>query len=255
MCYGLLALTLLCATAHPGPAKAAERLLIFAAASLQGTIGDIALRFEKKTGVKVAVSLASSSRLARQIQQGARADVYLSANEEWMDTLDRGKHLRPNTRSDLIGNRLVLVAPQDHARPVRIKRQFPLAQLLGDQRLAMADPTSVPAGEYAKASLESLDVWDTVAKQVAGTSNVRVALALVARGEAPYGIVYRTDAMAARNVTVVGVFPEDSHPPIVYPVAIPAGSTHPHAGEFVTFLRSPAAAKVFMAHGFTILER
>jgi len=253
--HGILALTLAFVTLSAGPAQAAERLLVFAAASLQGTIDEIASLFEKEKGSKVAVSFASSAVLARQIEQGAPADIYLSASRRWMQTLDDGRLLRPGTRSDLLGNRLVLVAPADRAQPVRIEPRFPLRNLLGDQRLAMGDPDHVPAGRYGKAALKTLGIWDTVADRVAGTGNVRMALALVARGELPYGIVYRTDAMADRNVDVVGVFPEESHPPVTYPVAVPTASSHPQAGAFLIFLRSPAARRVFEAKGFSVLER
>lgn len=251
----VLALTLLLATSSVSSAHAAERILVFAAASLQGTIDEIARRFEKGRGSAVTVSFAGSSTLARQIEQGAPADIYISASPKWVQTLDTGKLLRPGTRSDLLGNRLVLITPTDSSKPVPIEPQFPLAQLLGDQRLAMGDPAHVPAGMYGKAALETLGVWRAIAPRVAGTGNVRAALALVARGETPYGIVYRTDAMADRHVIVVGVFPENSHPPIIYSVAIPASSTHPSAGEFLAFLRSATARKIFVLHGFSILER
>jgi molybdate transport system substrate-binding protein len=228
---------------------------VFAAASLKEAIDEIASRFETKTQSEVAVSFAASSTLARQIEQGAPVDIYVSASRKWMDALDEAKLLRPGTRSNLLGNRLVLVAPADGAEPVRIEPQFPLANLLGDRRLAMGNPAYVPAGQYGKAALETLGVWDAVADRVAGAGDVRRALALVARGETPYGIVYRTDAMADKNVALIGVFPEDSHPPIIYPVAIPAGSTHPQAAGFLSFLRSPEARKVFEEHGFAVLER
>jgi len=248
-------LILLAVTATAGLAQAPDRILIFAAASLQGTIDEIARRFEKETGSKVIVSFAGSSTLASQIEQGAPADIYVSASPKWVDTLEDANLLRPGTRSDLLGNRLVLVAPADGSEPVQIEPRFPLAKLLGDHRLAMGDPSHVPAGIYGQAALETLGVWDTVAHRVAGTNNVRAALALVARGEAPYGIVYRTDAMADGNVKVVGLFPEESHPPVIYPVAIPTGSRHPKAEAFLLFLRSVAAREIFETHGFSVLER
>jgi molybdate transport system substrate-binding protein len=251
----VLAFTLLLATTNVSLAPASERILVFAAASLQGTIDEIARRFEKEQGSKVTVSFAGSSTLARQIEQGAPADIYVSASPKWVDTLDKAKLLRPRTRSDLLSNRLVLVAPTNGSKPVPIEPLFPLAELLGDHRLAMGDPAHVPAGIYAKAALETLGVWDAIQHRVAGAVNVRSALALVARGETPYGIVYRTDAMADRNVMVVGVFPKKSHPAIIYPVAIPTTSTHPKAKEFLAFLRSATAKEIFDQHGFSILER
>ena len=241
-----------------GPAAAAERLLVFAAASLQGAVDGVGRRFERSGGARVAVSFASSSALARQIRHGAAADVYVSASPKWMDLLERKRWLRPGTRGNLLGNRLVLVAPAAGAAPapapVPIHSRFPLARLLGDGRLAMGDPSHVPAGQYAKAALETYRVWPAVARRIAGTADVRRALALVARGEAPYGIVYTTDAKAEPRVAVVGVFPEHSHPPIHYSVAVPAASTHPQAETFLNFLWSPKARAVFEDRGFTVRE-
>ena len=252
---GIIAGTLMLAASFAGPAAAAERLRVFAAASLQGTIDTIARRFERAGGARVAVSFAASSALARQIEQGAGADVYLSASPRWMDLLERERWLRPGTRGNLLGNRLVLVAPAAHPARVPIYTRFPLARLLGDGRLAMGDPSHVPAGLYAKAALETLGVWRTVASRVAGTADVRRALALVARGEAPYGIVYATDAKAEPRVAVVGAFPEHVHPPIHYTVAVPAASTHPQAEAFLRFLWSAKARSVFEARGFTVEGR
>lgn len=237
-----------------GPAEAAGRLLVFAAASLQGTIDTIARRYEQVSGTRVAVSFAASSTLARQIERGAAPDVYLSASPKWTDRLEAGGWLRPDTLGELLGNRLVLVAPVQQAVPVPIRRRFPLVALLGDGRLALGDPSHVPAGQYAKAALETLDVWRAVAGRVARTATVRHALALVARGEAPYGIVYATDAKADPNVAVVGVFPKKYHPPIHYTAAVPSSSIHPQAGRFLSFLWSSSARAVFSARGFTIRE-
>ena len=247
----LFAGVLMLAVSFAGPAVAAERLLVFAAASLQGTVDAVARRFERTGRARVAVSFAASSALARQIERGAGADVFVSASPLWMDRLERGRWLRPGTRGNLLGNRLVLVAPAAHTAPVAIHSRFPLARLLGDGRLAMGDPSHVPAGQYAKAALETFKVWQAVARRVAGTADVRRALALVARGEAPYGIVYVTDAKADPRVAVVGTFPEYAHPPIHYTVAIPAASTHPQAETFLNFLWSPKARSVFEARGFT----
>ena len=236
------------------PAAASERLLVFAAASLQGTVDAVARRFERTGQARVAVSFAASSALARQIERGAGADVFVSASPLWVDRLERGRWLRPGTRGNLLGNRLVLVAPAGRAAPVAIHSRFPLERLLGDGRLAMGDPGHVPAGQYARAALKTFKVWQAVAPRVAGTADVRRALALVARGEAPYGIVYTTDARAEPKVAVVGTFPEYSHPPIHYTVAIPAASTHPRAETFLRYLWSPKARSVFEARGFTVRE-
>jgi molybdate transport system substrate-binding protein len=249
-----LAAALVLAAALATPAAAAERLLVFAAASLQGTVDDIARRFEKAGGSRVAISFAASSTLARQIERGAAADVYVSASPKWTDRLEAGRWLRPGTLGNLLGNRLVLVAPAGQDAPVPIHREFPLARLLGNGRLVMGDPSHVPAGQYARAALKTLGVWDTVAGRVAGTATVRHALALVARGEAPYGIVYVTDARAEPGVVAVGTFPEEYHPPIRYTVAVPAASTHPQAETFLNYLWSPAARAVFKAHGFQVGE-
>lgn len=225
---------------------------MFAAASLQGAMDTVGRRFEQAGGSRVTVSFAASSTLARQIERGAAADVYVSASPKWTDRLGAGRWLRPGTLGNLLGNRLALVAPAGQGAPVPIHRGFPLAELLGRGRLVMGDPSHVPAGQYARAALETLGVWRAVADRVAGTPTVRHALALVARGEAPYGIVYVTDAKADPNVAVVGVFPEEYHPPIHYTVAVPAASTHPQAETFLNYLWSPAARSVFEAHGFAV---
>ena len=251
---GVLAAVLILAAAWSAPAAAAERLLVFAAGSLQGSVDEVARAYERAGGARVAVSYAASSVLARQIEQGAAADVYISASPKWMDRLERGRWLRPGTRGNLLGNRLVLVAPADRAAPVTIHTGFPLERLLDGGRLAMGDPGHVPAGVYAKAALKTFGVWRTVASQLAGTPDVRRALALVARGEAPYGIVYATDARADARVAVVGTFPEHSHPSIDYSAAVPAASVHPEAERLLGFLWSPKARAVFAAHGFAVRE-
>lgn len=250
----VLAGVLMLAAACGAPAAAAERLLVFAAGSLQGSVDEVARAYERTGGARVAVSYAASSVLARQIEQGAAADVYISASPKWMDRLERGRWLRPGTRGNLLGNRLVLVAPADRAAPVTIHTGFPLARILDGGRLAMGDPSYVPAGVYAKAALKTFGVWRTVADRLAGTPDVRRALALVARGEAPYGIVYATDAQADPRVAVVGVFPEHSHPSIDYSAAIPAASVHPEAERLLGFLWSPKARAAFAAHGFAVRE-
>ncbi len=251
---GVLVGVFLLAVSCAGAAAAAERLLVFAAGSLQGSVDEVARAYERAGGARVAVSYAASSVLARQIEQGAAADIYITASPKWMDRLERRRWLRPGTRGNLLGNRVVLVAPADRAAPVTIHSGFPLARLLGSGRLAMGDPDYVPAGVYAKAALETFGVWQAVAGRLAGTPDVRRALALVARGEAPYGIVYATDAKAEPRVAVVGVFPAHSHPSIDYSAAIPAASVHPEAERFLGYLWSPKARAVFRAHGFAVRE-
>jgi len=234
------------------PARA-ERVTVFAAASLKNAMDEIANAFAEETDHTAVVSLAGSSALARQIQAGAPADVFISANTAWMDVLERDGLIRPQTRVDLLGNSLVLVAADPNAPPVAIAPGFDLAKTLGDGRLAMALVNAVPAGMYGKAALQSLGVWQGVAPKVAQAENVRAALALVAAGEAPYGIVYATDATAQDDVTVVGTFPSRSHPPIVYPAAEIAGGD-PAATDLLKFLSGPSARAAFERQGFTVLE-
>lgn len=216
--------------------------VVLAAASLQEALSAAADAWAVGGHPAPVLSFAGSSALARQIEQGAPADLFISADEAWMDTLERQGLLRPGTRADLLSNRLVLVAPKGSAARG-------LADL-GDGRLALADPDAVPAGKYAKAALEHLGQWQGVADRIASAENVRAALALVERGEAPLGIVYATDAMASGKVRVVLTFPADSHPPIVYPVAILAASSNPDAAALRAFLASPEAQAIFARHGF-----
>jgi molybdate transport system substrate-binding protein len=227
------------------------RVLVFAAASLKNALDEITSEYQRETGSEVVVSLAASSTLARQIESGAPADIFISADLDWMDYLASRNLIDRASRRNLLGNTLVLVAPKGGA-PVTIAPRFPLAALLGGGRLAMADTAAVPAGKYGRAALEALGVWPSVANQVAQAENVRAALALVARQEAPLGIVYRTDAMAEPLVTTVGVFPDSTHPPIVYPVALTAAATAPGAARFLAYLESPRALAVFEKHGFTV---
>lgn len=235
------------------PAAAAERIVVFAAASLSTALAEIEARFEARTGHEVVLALAGSSVLARQIQQGAPADVFVSANAGWMDTLEADGLLEAGTRVDLLGNALALVAHGREARPVTIGPDLDLAGLLGEGRLAMALVDAVPAGIYGKAALEHLGLWEAVAPRVAQVDNVRAALALVATGEAPYGIVYATDAAAEADVTAIGTFPHGSHPPIVYPAADVAGRDVPAEADFLAYLRGPEAREVFERQGFLVL--
>jgi molybdate transport system substrate-binding protein len=242
-----------------GPASAQQQqdrppLLVFAAASLKNALDEIGARCATEAGVKVAASYAASGVLARQMENGAPADLFVSADREWMDYAQERKLIRPETRGDLLGNALVLIGPKG-AAPVEIRPGVDLAGLLGSGgRLAMGEPRSVPAGRYAEQALTTLGAWDAVKGRAAFAENVRAALALVSRGEAPYGIVYRSDAVADPNVAVAGTFPADSHPPIVYPAAVAASTGRAaEAAGFLAWLRSAAARVVFEKQGFAVL--
>jgi molybdate transport system substrate-binding protein len=234
-------------------AARADDVLVFAAASMKTAMDDIAAGFEAETGHRARISYAGSSALARQIEQGAPADLFISANVDWMDALQAGGLIAPESRTDLVANAIVLIAADPQAAPVEIVPGFDLAGLLGEGWLAMALIDSVPAGIYGKASLEHLGVWDAVAPRVAQADNVRAALALVATGEAPYGIVYATDAAAEPRVSVAGVFPADSHPPIIYPVARIAGRDGVAALALLEYLGTEAARAAFERQGFVVL--
>lgn len=229
-------------------------VLVFAAASLKDALDDITARYQRDTGKRVSISFASSPTLAKQIENGAPADIFISADLDWMDYLAKRNLIKPDTRKNLLGNELVMIAPKDSIAEVTIEPGFPLAKLLAGGKLAMANTSTVPAGKYGKAALEKLGVWASVAGQIAQAENVRAALALVARGEAPFGIVYQTDAAAEPNVRVVDVFPENTHPPIVYPVALTAASTNPDAAPFLAYLESGTARPLFEKQGFTIIK-
>jgi len=203
--------------------------------------------------VPMKVSYAASSTLAKQIEHGAPADLFISADLDWMDYLAQRELIAAATRTNLLGNTLVLVAPADSTTALEIAPHFPLAAALGGGRLVTGDPAHVPVGLYAKAALQKLGVWDDVAPRLAPADSVRAALLLVARREAPLGIVYRTDALAEPRVKVIATFPADSHPPIVYPAAITAESKNPSAAALLAFLKSSAARRIFERHGFTLL--
>jgi len=237
------------------PAAAQDRTItVFAAASMKNALDDINAAFLKATGTKVVASYAASSALAKQIEQAAPADIFLSADLDWMDYLAERRLIRAESRVNLLGNRLVLVAPKSKPVTLKIAPGFGLAAALGRDRLALANPDVTPAGKYARAALTSLGVWDSVATKLAPAENVRGALVLVSRGEAPLGIVYRTDANADPGVVIVDTFPETSHPPIVYPIAITSNAS-PSAVKVLEFLKSDAARKVFDAEGFTAPRR
>lgn len=228
-----------------GPPVAAAEITVFAAASLKTAMDRLAPLYEAETGDTAVVALAGSSALARQIQRGAPADVFVSANAAWMDVLEAEGRIVPGSRRDLLGNRLVLVAT-GAAAPLDLAD---LPRALGQGRLAMALHQAVPAGIYGRAALETLGLWDELAPRVAQADNVRAALALVAAGAAPYGIVYATDAAAEPRVSVVATFPAASLPPIVYPAALVAGAD-PAAAAFLDWLEGPEAGAVFADLGF-----
>jgi len=239
-----------------GTASAAEEpqsVLVFGAASLTNVLDDLSNAYTAKTHVSVKSSLAASSALAKQIEAGAPADVFFSADLEWMDYLQQRNLLRSGSRHEVVGNQLVLIAPVDSNTNLKITKGIDLARALGEGRLATGDPDSVPVGKYAKAALEKLGVWDQVSGRLVRAENVRAALAFVARGEAPLGIVYLTDALAERRVRIVDTFPEDSHPAITYPIAL---TTHagPAAEKFEDFVRGEEAAQIFRKHGFQPLR-
>jgi molybdate transport system substrate-binding protein len=224
--------------------------LVLAAASLQESLTAASDAWAARRHERPTLSFAASSALARQIDAGAPADVFISADEPWMDDVVKHGSARPGTRVSFLANRLVLVAPAATARAVAIRPNFPLAALIGNGKLAMGEPNSVPAGKYGKEALTKLGVWAAVGPKVASAENVRAALALVERGEVPYGIVYATDAMAARGVKVVGVFPATSHAPITYPIATLTASTSPDAEAFRRFLISAPGKAIFKRYGF-----
>jgi molybdate transport system substrate-binding protein len=245
----MLALAMLFVT----PAAMAQDVTVFAAASLKNALDDINAAWTATSGKAATISYAASPALAKQIEEGAPADVFVSADLDWMAYLSERGLIKPDTEVQLLGNRIVLIAPADSPAAAELAPGVDLAGLLGDGRLAMANVDAVPAGRYGKAALESLGLWDSLADRVAQAENVRAALALVSTGEAPLGIVYQTDAAADPGVRILDTFPEDTHPPIIYPAAETAEATGPDAAAFLAFLRTPAAADLFEAQGFTVL--
>jgi molybdate transport system substrate-binding protein len=228
----------------------AQTLTVFAAASTTNAVTDIAKRFEESHDVKVRLSFASSSTLAKQIENGAPADIFLSANPKWMDYVSDKGAVVSSSRRDLLGNRIVLIAPEASLlRTLTVDSGLDLPHLLGDGRLAMGDPDHVPAGMYGKKALQTLGLWNAVKDKIAAAKDVRAALVLVERGETPLGQVYATDAAISKKVKVIGVFSEDSHPPIVYPVAMVKDTAL--AKEFIGFLNSRISTDIFQKYGFT----
>lgn len=237
--------------AFSSSAMAAD-MTVFAAASLTNALQDIAAQYKKEKQVDVVASYASSSTLARQIEQGAPADLFISADQQWMDYVIDKQQMVANTRYTLLGNELVLIAPKDSKiDKTEIDKKTDWKKLLEGGRLAVGDPDHVPAGIYAKESLENLGAWSTLAPEMARANNVRSAMALVERAEAPLGIVYGSDAIASDKVKVVGVFPAVSHKPVEYPMAIVKGHENPTVTAFYDYLKSPAAAVIFEKYGFT----
>lgn len=233
------------------PYARAQAVTVFAAASLKDALDAIDAMNQKRGGPKAVISYAASSALAKQVESGAPADIFISADLDWMDYLEKRGLIKTTSRTNLLRNELVIVAPADTKVSLTVGPKFPLAAQLGNGRLAMGDPDHVPAGKYGKAALEALEVWPSVAAKIARAENVRSALLFVSRGEAPLGIVYRTDAAADAKVRIAGVFPPTSHPPIVYPAAVLSGGRAGAAADrYFALLKSPEAIGVFKKHGF-----
>ncbi len=250
----VLAMVLACA-AGPARADAAAGPTVFAAASLKNAMEDVGAAWAASGHAAPVLSFAASNVLEKQIEQGAPADLFFSADRDWMEAAQKAGAIRPETRVELLANAIVLVAPRDSAAAIDVRPGFDLARALAGGRLAMGNVDAVPAGKYGKAALEALGAWDGVKDHVAQAESVRAALAFVARGEAPLGIVYATDAAAEPKVRVVGTFPPGSHPPIVYPVAVTRESRNADSVAFLAFLRGPLARAAFEKQGFTVLDR
>lgn len=234
-------------------AQGPERITIFAAASLGKALGEITEEFERATGIKADLSLAGSSLLARQLQYGAPADVFISANSAWMDWAEENELIVPQSRVDLLSNRLVLIAPVDAAETLDLSDKAGLLAVLSDGPLAMALIDAVPAGIYGKAALQTLDLWDDFSPHIAQTDNVQSALALVAQGAAPLGIVYETDAKASALVQILDHLPRESHPPIIYPAAATTTGQQQASLAFLSFLQGEIAQAIFVGQGFDVL--
>jgi molybdate transport system substrate-binding protein len=251
----IVALSILCGSSY-SPALAQDKsLIVFAAASMKNALDDIDSAYTAKTGIKIVASYAASSALAKQIEQGAPADIFVSADTDWMDYATAKKNINEPTRVNLLGNSIVLIAPKDSKiDSVTIGQGFDLAKLAGDGKIATGDVKAVPVGKYTKAALEKLGAWQAAEPKFAMAESVRAALTLVARGEAALGIVYATDAKVEPGVKIVGTFPADSHPSIIYPVAATT-TARAEAADYLAFMRSSAAKTVFEKYGFTFLIR
>ncbi|GJD95806.1 molybdate ABC transporter substrate-binding protein [Methylobacterium iners] len=245
---GLLALAL----AAP-PVRAEEPVLVFAAASLKNALDEASAAWTRQTGKTARISYAASSALAKQIEAGAPADLFFSADLDWMDYATKANAIDPGTRTNLLRNALVLIAPKAERVSLELRPGLDLTKALGTGRLAVANVDAVPAGKYGRAALETLGAWNGVKDRLAQAENVRAALLLVSRGEAPLGIVYATDAASDPNVTIVATFPAESHPPVIYPIARTQGSKNPNAAALLAYLRSPAARVFFERQGFLMI--
>jgi molybdate transport system substrate-binding protein len=254
---GVLGLALASAVMPMAAVRAqAADLVIFAAASLKNALDEIAAAWAKETGKAAPrISYAASSALAKQMEQGAPADLFLSADLDWMDYVEKKDLIAKDTRVNLLGNKIVLIAPKDSKVSIEVKQGFDLAKALAGGKLAMANVDAVPAGKYGKSALEKLGAWAGVKDQIAQADNVRAALLLVARGEAPLGIVYSTDAAAEPNVKIVSTFPADSHPPIIYPAAVIKDAKSADARPFLDYLKSAKARPSFEKQGFAVLVK
>lgn len=255
-CLALVPLLALCLLGafQPGTARADDKpLVIFAAASLKNALDDIAGDWVQAGHAKPLISYAASGPLSKQIEAGAPADLFISADLDWMDYLQKKSLIKPDSRFTLLGNKLVLVAPKSSDARITLAPGAQLGVMIGDGRLAIGEPKSVPAGKYAQQALEKLGLWDQVSGKLAMADSVRSALFLVGRGEAAAGIVYQTDAAVEPNVKIIAAFPEDSHPPILYPAAIVASSTNPDAAVFLAFVRQQKARSVFEHQGFDVV--
>jgi molybdate transport system substrate-binding protein len=247
----------LCVLLAGPPAFAADpearAITVFGAASLTNVLQDLGDAFTRETSIPVKFSFAASSTLARQIESGAPADVFFSADLDWMDYLQKRNLIQPQSRHDVVSNRLVLICPADSTIKLKIEANFPLAAALGKHRLATGDPDSVPVGRYAQEALTNLGIWTDLTDRLIRADSVRSALAFVDRGEAPLGIVYETDALIDKNVRIVDVFPINSHAPIVYPIALTA-TAKPAAAKLIDFIRGPGGDAAFKAYGFVAMH-
>ena len=249
----LSAVPLLGHTALAQDRDAKTPVIVFAAASLKNALDKVSANWEQELGQTVKTSYAASSTLAKQIEEDAPAQIFISADLDWMDYVAAKGLIKKDSRSDLLGNKLVLIAPKDSSASLDLKPGADLAKALGDGRLAIGGVDSVPAGKYGKAALEKLGLWNSVSNKLAQAESVRAALLLVSRGEAALGIVYQTDAAADPNVKIVATFPADSHPPIIYPVALTL-KANAAATSFFDYIKSPKAAPAFEAQGFTVIN-
>jgi molybdate transport system substrate-binding protein len=237
----------------PMRSRAAEPVTVFAAMTLKDVVDASLAAAQSAIGVSAKAVYGPAPALVKQLENGAPGDIFFSADKDWMDEAVKAKIVDPKTRVDLLSSKLVLIAPAAKAKPVAIAPGFPLAAMLGDGKLAVCDPMTMPAGRYGRAALQKLGVWDSVKDRIANAANIRAALAYVSRGEAPLGIVFDTDARLDTGVAVIGTFPADTHPPIVYPIATVARSQNPGTARLASFLVSAAAKPIFERYGYIFL--